>query len=204
VFRRRANASTGTDAPTTPSDAKSGKGHPTPSRREAEQARKQTIRIPKDPKAARAAARDRDRQAKERARAGMMSGDERYLPARDKGPAKAFARDFIDARFTFAEFFIFVAVGVLVIGFIPNETIRSLSSPVLFGYAALVVIDTIIILFLLSRKARALFPAKEERKGMLLYATMRSLQFRRLRLPPPRVKRGGAPLPPKGARKGVN
>ena len=178
-----------------------GKGHATPTRREARQARKQTIRIPKDPKAARAAARERDRQSKERARAGMMAGDERYLPARDKGPAKAFARDFVDSRFTFAEFFIFVALGVLVLGFIPNTTIRSLSSPALFGYAALVVIDTIIILFLLTRRARAAFPNAADRKGLMLYATMRSLQFRRLRLPPPRVRRGGEPLPPKNPTK---
>ena len=34
-----------------------------------------------------------------------------------------------------------VALGVLALGFIPNTTMRSLSSPILFGYAALVVID---------------------------------------------------------------
>ena len=32
----------------------------------------------------------------------MMAGDERYLPARDKGPARAFTRDFVDSRFTVA------------------------------------------------------------------------------------------------------
>jgi len=31
----------------------------------------------------------------------------------------------------------------------------------------------------------------------LLYALMRSIQIRRMRLPPPRVKVGGAPAPPK-------
>ena len=201
MFRRRAsNPDTPADDRDGPGTA-AGKGHATPSRREAQQARKQSIRIPKDPKAARAAARDRDRASKERARAGMMAGDERYLPVRDKGPAKAFARDFVDARFTFAEFFIFVALGVLALGFIPNTTMRALSSPILFGYAALVVIDTIIILFLLTRRARKAFPNAADRKGLMLYATMRSLQFRRLRLPPPRVRRGGEPLPPKATGK---
>ena len=86
-----------------------------PSRKDAEAARKQQLKIPKDPKAAKAAARERDRDARATARAGMMAGDERYLPARDKGPARAFTRDFVDSRFTVAEFFIFVAVAVLVL-----------------------------------------------------------------------------------------
>jgi hypothetical protein len=86
-----------------------GKGRPTPSRREAEQARKQQLKIPKDPKAARKASRERDRSARDRQRQGMMAGDERYLPAADRGPARAFTRDFVDSRITIAEFFIFIA-----------------------------------------------------------------------------------------------
>ena len=75
-------------------DPRAPKGRPTPSRKDAEAARKQQLKIPKDPKAAKAAARERDREARAAARAGMMAGDERYMPARDKGPARAFTRDF--------------------------------------------------------------------------------------------------------------
>ena len=66
-------------------DPKAPKGRPTPSRREAEAARKHQLKIPKDPKAAKKAVRERDREDRARSRAGMMAGDERYLPARDKG-----------------------------------------------------------------------------------------------------------------------
>ena len=50
-----------------------GKGRPTPKRKEAESARKQGITVPKDPKAARRAARERDREARAKSRAGLMA-----------------------------------------------------------------------------------------------------------------------------------
>jgi len=171
----------------------SGKGRPTPSRREAEEARKNQLKIPKDPKAARKAARERDRTARERQRQGMRTGDERYLPARDRGPAKSFTRDFVDARVTVAEYFIFIAIGVLVMGFIPNRMIVAWVNIAFYAVTALILVDTAVLLFVLNRRARAAFPDAKDRKGIMLYAAIRALQIRRLRLPPPRVKRGGAP-----------
>ena len=175
----------------------SGKGRPTPSRKEAEAARKQRLTIPKDPKLARKASRERQREDRERARAGMMAGDERYFPLRDRGPVRAFARDFVDARFTFAEYFIFVAIAVLLMGFVPNPLVQQYSTVAFFAFAALIGIDTAILLFSLNRRVKVLFPKREERRGLMLYAAVRTLQFRRLRVPPARVRRGGAPLQPR-------
>ena len=183
-----------------PSDPTAPKGRPTPSRKEAEAARKNQLKIPKDPKQARKAARERDREERQRSRAMMMAGDERYLPARDRGPGKAFTRDFVDSRFTLAEFFIFVAVGVLALGFIPNREIQPYISFAFFAFTAVIAIDTIILLVQLNRRAKAQLPDPNDRKGITFYAALRSLQLRRLRLPPPRVRRGGAPLPPKAAK----
>lgn len=179
-------------------DPRSPKGRPTPSRKEAEAARKQNLRIPKDPKEAKKASRERDREDRARSRAGMMAGDDRYLPTRDKGPARAFTRDFVDSRFTVAEFFIFVAVAVLVLGFVRNQAIQSFVSIAFFAFTAVILVDTVILLVTLNRRASAQFPDKADRKGITLYAMLRTLQLRRLRLPPPRVRRGGAPLAPKG------
>jgi hypothetical protein len=175
----------------------SGKGRPTPSRREAEAARKHQIKVPKDPKAAKKAARERERAERTRSRAAMMAGDDRYLPPRDQGPARAFTRDFVDSRFTSAEFFIFIAVGVLALGFVGNPAIQSAVSLTFFALSALIFVDTSVLLFQLNRRAKAKFPIASERKGITLYAALRTLQIRRLRLPPPKVKRGGAPVPPK-------
>ena len=174
-----------------------GKGRPTPSRREAEAARKSQLKIPSDPKEAKKAARERDRDERAKSRAMMMAGDERYLPARDKGAAKAFTRDFVDSRFTLAEYFIFFAIAVLLLGFIRNQMIQSYVTIAFFALTALIIVDTVVLLIQLQMRAKAAFPEPADRKGIKLYAVMRSLQLRRLRLPPPRVKRGGAPVPPK-------
>ena len=49
----------------------------------------------------------------------------------------------------------------------------------------------------MNLRAKKVFPTKSDRKGITLYAALRTLQLRRLRLPPPKVRRGGAPVPPK-------
>ncbi len=169
------------------------KGHATPSRRDAEDARKNQLKIPKDPKAAKKAARQRDQEDRSRARQGMKNGEERYLSARDRGPARAFVRDFVDGRITLAEFFIFIAIAVLALGFIKNQFIQSWVSIGFFAVTALIVVDTVVLLVQLSLRSKKEFPDATDRKGLLLYATLRTLQLRRLRLPPPRVRRGGAP-----------
>ena len=45
-------------------------------------------------------------------RQAMLTGDERYYPARDQGPARRYARDFVDARYNVGEYFIFFAIAV--------------------------------------------------------------------------------------------
>jgi hypothetical protein len=131
----------------------------------------------------------------------MAAGEEKYLPARDRGPAKAFTRDFVDARFTLAEYFIFIAVAVLLLGFIQNQALSTLISTGFFAITALIAIDSIILVIQLNKRAKEAFPNEIDRKGITLYALLRTLQLRRLRLPPPRVRRGGKPVPPKGGKK---
>jgi hypothetical protein len=185
---------------TTPENVDStaaGKGRPTPSRKEAEAARKQSLKLPKDPKAARKASRERDRDARAQQRAALMAGDERALPARDQGPVKRYVRDFVDSRFTIAEYFIFVALGVLVLGFVPNPVVQLAVSISWMALIALVAFDEIFLLVRLNMALRKRFPDKAERKGALWYAGLRTLQLRRFRLPPPRVRRGDTPEEPR-------
>ena len=199
LFGRKADApqQEQSAASETPFDATAGKGRATPSRKVAQAARKQRLTIPKDPKEAKKATRERDREDRQRARSGMLSGDERCMPDRDKGPAKAFTRDFIDARFTLAEYFIFVAVGVIIAGFVPNLAVKSYSTLGFFAFGALIIIDEIFLLIQLRGRTSRQFPDAKDRKGLALYAILRSLQLRRFRVPPPRVSRGGRPVPPK-------
>lgn len=178
-------------------DPRAPKGRATPSRKEAEAARKQGLRASargRGTKEGKRAAREAEREARARQRMGMMMGDERYMPARDRGAGRRFVRDFVDARFTVAEYFIFIAIAVLVLGFVQNQALQSFVSLAFFAVTALIIIDTTILLIQLNIRAKRTFPDKSDRRGLLLYATMRALQLRRLRLPPPMVTRGGKPI----------
>ena len=177
--------------------SESGKGRPTPKRKEAESARKQGISVPKDPKAARKAARDRDREARAKSRAGLMAGDPAFFPRRDAGPVKAQVRDYIDRRRTVGEFFVPFAFVVLLLGLVNNPTVQTTVVYVWTSVLLLVVLDTILVGILLGRSLRKDYPEKSDRKGAVSYGVLRDLQLRRFRIPPPRIKAGGAPITPK-------
>lgn len=178
-----------------------GKGRPTPKRKEAESARKQGITVPKDPKAARRAARERDREARAKSRAGLMAGDPAYFPRRDAGPVKAQVRDYIDRRRTVGEFFVPFAFVVLLLGLVNNPTVQTTVVYVWTSVLLLVVLDTILVGILLGRSLRKDYPEKSDRKGAVSYGVLRALQLRRFRIPPPRIKAGGAPVTPKMKKK---
>jgi hypothetical protein len=175
----------------------SGKGRPTPKRKEAESARKQGISVPKDPKAARRAARDRDREARGKSRAGLMAGDPTFFPRRDAGPVKAHVRDYIDRRRTVGEFFVPFAFLVLLLGLIKSPAVQKIVVLIWTIVLLLVVLDTILVAILLGRALRKEFPEKSDRKGAVSYGVLRALQLRRFRIPPPRIKAGGKPVTPK-------
>jgi hypothetical protein len=182
-------------------NSESGKGRPTPKRKEAESARKQGITVPKDPKAARRAARERDREARAKSRAGLMAGDPAYFPRRDAGPVKAQVRDYIDRRRTVGEFFVPFAFVVLLMGLINNPTVQATVVYVWTSVLLLVVLDTILVGILLGRSLRKDYPDKSDRKGAVSYGVLRALQLRRFRIPPPRIKAGGQPVTPKVKKK---
>lgn len=123
----------------------------------------------------------------------MMSGDERYLPPRDQGPVKAFARDFIDSRWRLSEFFVFMAIGILIAAFIRNPQVQATVSLLWFLITGLVALELVWVLTRLSGNLKERWPQKADRKGALFYAAMRALQIRKLRIPPPRVKVGEKP-----------
>ena len=79
-----------------------GKGRPTPSRKDRELARKRPL-VGDRSKEAKRVDNEKVRADRQKARQGMMAGEERYLGARDKGPQRKFARDVVDARFTAGE-----------------------------------------------------------------------------------------------------
>lgn len=128
----------------------------------------------------------------ERQRQALASGDERYLPARDKGPVRKFARDFIDSRFSVAEFFLPMAVVILALSLVRVGSLQNIALLLWLVVIVLIVLDSIVSGFRLRKGLAARFP-DENRRGAVAYALMRSLQMRRLRLPKAQVKRGERP-----------
>lgn len=194
VFRRRSKdeqAATSTVAGPTQGgqvrDPQAPKGRPTPKRSEAQAGRRTRVTAPTGRKEAAKAAREQRRAALTRQREALASGDERYLPARDKGPVRRLARNFVDSRRCVAEFFLPMAVVILVLSIIPSA--QNLSLLLWLVVIALIVVDSFRLGFGVKKLARDRFP-DEPRRGVAAYALMRSLQMRKLRLPKPQVKRG--------------
>ncbi len=168
------------------------KGRPTPTRRESEAARRARAKAGTDKKAAQKLSRERRTDSNAKVRAGMRSGDERYLPKRDQGPVKRFIRDFVDARVSIAEFLLPLLIVIMVLQYSGNDSLRGFSNALWTTTLLVVALDTVWMLFRLKRALRAEFP-EESRKGTTFYAVMRILQLRWLRMPKPQVKVGGGP-----------
>lgn len=173
------------EAASTP--AATGKGRPTPTRKEAEAARRERMRQAADPKAQRAAQKAKRRQAVREMQQAYKTGDESHLPERDKGPVKRLIRDLVDSRLGFAELFAPLLVLILVLSAIDPV----IGQGMWITAVVLVVLDLVWVRFRVRREVRRRFPDRPL-KGVSYYAIVRSLQLRLLRLPKPQVKIGQA------------
>ncbi|GAA3859581.1 DUF3043 domain-containing protein [Streptomyces sp. NPDC003328] len=173
-------------------DPQAPKGRPTPKRSEAQSQRRSVANTSTTRKDAARRQRDDRRAAMERQRQALAGGDERYLPARDKGPVRKFARDYVDSRFNVAEFFLPLAVIILVLSVVRVAQLQNIALLLWLVVIILIVLDSIFSAFRLRKRLAERFPDQNKR-GAVPYALMRSLQMRRLRLPKPQVKRGERP-----------
>jgi len=180
--------------------ASAPKGRPTPTRKEAEANRKAALTGTAKPgatkKETKALSREQMQDARAKSREAMLRGDQSALPARDKGPVKLHVRDFVDSRRTVAEFFVPIAVVVLLLGLLQSQQLQVFATLVWFVIIVLVVVDTSWWLYKLHSALGSKFKDKADRKGVTFYAIMRALQIRKLRLPPTRFKAGGVPVDP--------
>ena len=180
------NSEENTTAESTVEENGSGKGHATPSRKEREAANKRPL-VPSDRKDAARLERARANEERNKARIGLAAGDERYLPMRDRGPQKKFARDFVDARYNVGELMVPFMFLVIIMTFIPSLPVQESSFLVLWAFFFIALIDVMILGVQLRKRITAKFGTLD--KGVRWYAGMRSLQMRPLRLPKPQVGR---------------
>jgi hypothetical protein len=205
VFRRRSAGATdgtaqdspGTQSPDGPAESKprspaeAAKGRPTPKRSEAEAKRRQPIagssRAP-------AAPRTKEDKAKARTnRAGryeaMRRGEAWALNPRDRGPARALTRDYVDSKRRVSEYYMYILVVLLAAVFVRNTAAQTIISPLVLVLIVVIVIDA----SLSRRRLRRLMAERlpnESTRGLTAYAVMRALQIRRFRVPVPRVHPG--------------
>ncbi len=169
-----------------------GKGHPTPTRKEKEDARKRPL-VSSDRTEARRNARIATQIQRDKARIGLANGEEKYLPLRDRGAQKRYVRDYVDARFNIGELMIPLLFAVIILTFFPQPQVQTIGLIALWAFFIVAVLDVVVLGFQLTRKLGAKFgQSKVER--VRWYAGMRALQLRMMRLPKPQVKRGQFPV----------
>lgn len=182
----------------------SGKGRPTPTRRQQEERnRRPVVAAPRkkvaitgatkeERKAQRAEARKASADARGVARAGMMAGDERYLGERDKGPVRRFVRDYVDARRNLVEYLMPVLLASVLLSVTRVPVLQIASTVLLYTLVAVAVLDVLWLRRKVTRLATAKFGAAKV-SGVGGYAMMRAMQMRFSRVPKPTVRRGEYP-----------
>ncbi len=152
------------------------KGGPTPTRKQAEAARRERM----------------TRQVSKKDAARMQRAERaRTMQARDNTPEKALLRDYIDSRRNLGEFLLPGMVVILGASFLyqvmPNVSLVATVAMYVFLFAVL--LDTYLMWRRFKRVLSDRLPRSSAR-GLLMYGMNRSIQIRRFRMPPPRVKRG--------------
>ena len=205
VFRRRSAGATdgtaqdspGAQSPDGPADTKprspaeAAKGRPTPKRSVAEAKRRQPIAG-----SSRAPAAPRTKEEKAKARTNrtnryeaMRRGEAWALNPRDRGPARALARDFVDSKRRVSEYYMYILVVLLAAVFVRSKAAQEFISPLVLVLVVIIIIDASLIRRGLGRLLAERLP-NESMKGLTAYAVMRALQIRRFRVPVPRVRPG--------------
>lgn len=167
---------------------------PTPKRKVSEAANRVPL-VPGDRRAAAKMQRERNKQLREKQYQAMQTGQEAALPARDKGPLKRYARNFVDARRNLGDYFLYIAGIFLVLMFVTAQF--PLLTPIVTFVLYLLVFLAIADAWLMWRKLKAQlfekFGPDADVKPVRWYSVMRVFQLRRARLPKPQVKYGEFP-----------
>ncbi|HEY0185987.1 MAG TPA: DUF3043 domain-containing protein [Cellulomonas sp.] len=172
-----------------------GKGHATPKRKVAEAANRRPL-VPADRKAAGKEARAAQRVERDRQYAAMQTGEERYLPAKDKGPVRRYVRSYVDARWSLGELFLPIAIVMLIANMVLSSAspgLAFLGLVVLYVFILAMVVDVFIMWRRLRKRLVAKFGVDKIVRGTMMYAITRVFQIRRARLPKPQVKHGEWP-----------
>jgi hypothetical protein len=180
LFRRTNEPDEPEAAPDIDATPGTKKSRPTPTRKEAEAARRQRVTQTYSKKEARA-------YASRQARANRLKA----VSMRESVPEKALMRDYVDSRLNLGEFLlpsVVVILAVTVLGqYLPYVAVFATLAMYLFIIA--VIADGFLMWRGFKKVLAARLP-KASAKGLLMYGMTRGTQLRRFRMPAPRLKRG--------------
>ena len=170
--------------------ASAGKGRPTPKRRDSQPRRGGPVAPP--PTTRREAAKRVRAQGKEKrqqVKGSAKAGDTRYLLKRDQGPVRALVRDLVDSRRHVGVLLLPAALLPLLGQATGSRSVVALATSLWLATLLAAVADFVTTALAVRKRIKTDFPDDADR-GHLFYATMRTAQFRRLRIPKPRVTVG--------------
>ena len=180
LFRRNSQPATPEPTTTLESAPSGKKDRPTPTRKEAEAARRQRMNTTLSKKQSRAAASRQSRSERMKT-----------ISAREAVPEKVLMRDYIDARFNLGEFLLPSVVVILAVTLLGSywPAVTLIATLAMYLFIIAVFVDGY-LMWRGFKKVLAKRLPKASPKGLLLYGMTRSTQIRRFRSPAPRIKRG--------------
>lgn len=153
---------------------------PTPTRKEAEAARMERLH----PNLSKKERKKAEREARYKAQTEAWERVE-------KSPERTLLRDFVDTRWTLAEFmmpFMLIILAAMFV-FMTNVEITTIIAFLLWGFF----FATLINIWIMWRSFKKLLAERvpnAHTKGLLMYMMNRAIMIRRFRRPLPRIKRG--------------
>ena len=180
LFRRNSQPATPEPTTTLESAPSGKKDRPTPTRKEAEAARRQRMNTTLSKKQSRAAASRQSRSERMKT-----------ISAREAVPEKVLMRDYIDARFNLGEFLLPSVVVILAVTLLGSywPVVTLIATMAMYLFILGVFVDGY-LMWRGFKKVLAKRLPKASPKGLLMYGMTRSTQIRRFRSPAPRIKRG--------------
>ncbi len=167
----------------------SSKGRPTPTRKEREAANRKPL-VGNKSKEAMVAARAKQREDRLKVRQAMLSGEEKYLLGRDRGPQRRLAREVIDGRYTLIEGLMPLMVLFLLITSATNDSVKNIITLVMIFALVTVTIEVSLLQRLIKAKVKDKLGAETKiQKGTWFYTFTRGMQPRPLRIPKPAPRR---------------
>lgn len=157
------------------------KAVPTPTRREAEEARRQRVHPNLSPK-----------QAKAKEREARMAQRENSMRAAENVPGRVLMRDWVDSRRGISGWAMPIIMGTLVLSLFATQFGALVTAIISYlTWAVLVVIlGDLFVMWRGYKKLHAQRLPREPLKGLASYGVNRAINLRRLRMPAPRVKPG--------------